>query len=278
MMLGTHSSGAGGGRGAWLGVLKKNLCARHWHDEKSLNNFPSHNFPIAVYLSYLAAGRTRRNNFSWNLENLNISGARGARFIAAVVRPAVSLSVSVFLSASVLELGIRYYELLWESVGISRGCLWPRMGEQGAAHVCLQFHALRFSRSTFHAAPQEKWESVSVWGKSFVIVYVFWQAAPRARLARQFGAGDTLNTLSTLTFPLSLPLSVSLPIFLSASLRNSRLGTRNCSFELTIELGNCVMGQVCSTICQHLTFNDQMLNYNIQLKSRQVLALIFDYI
>lgn len=79
---------------------------------------------------------------------------------ACICAPAVSLSVSA--------LGIRYYELLWESVGISRGCRLSVCGEldllgvEQAAYVCLQFHALRFSRSSFHAAPQEKWASVSV--------------------------------------------------------------------------------------------------------------------
>lgn len=50
-------------------------------------------------------------------------------------------------------------------------------GAARIGRVCLQFHALRFSRSNFHAAPQEKWESGKMdSGKcegNFVIVYVF---------------------------------------------------------------------------------------------------------
>jgi len=45
-------------------------------------------------------------------------------------------------------------------------------------HVCLQFHALRFSRSSFHAAPQEKWESVSV--REILLLFMYFDKMPRA--------------------------------------------------------------------------------------------------
>lgn len=59
------------------------------------------------------------------------------------------------------------------SIGIMSYCGSLSALAAGAARigrVCLQFHALRFSRSNFHAAPQEKWESGNVdsgevWGK-----------------------------------------------------------------------------------------------------------------
>lgn len=54
----------------------------------------------------------------------------------------------------------------------------------GAVRVCLQFHALRFSRSRFHAAPQEKWESGSV--REILLLFMYFDT----QFARQFGAGN----------------------------------------------------------------------------------------
>lgn len=61
------------------------------------------------------------------------------------------------------------------------------------------FHALRFSRSSFSrsAFPLPRWKiGERKCEGNFVIVYVFWQDSPRSQFARQFGAKHTATANS----------------------------------------------------------------------------------
>lgn len=76
------------------------------------------------------------------------------------------------------------YSTTHVSIGIMSYCGSLSALAAGAVRVCLQFHALRFSRSRFHAAPQEKWESGSV--REILLLFMYFDT----QFARQFGAGN----------------------------------------------------------------------------------------
>lgn len=102
------------------GGRKKNLCARQRHDEKSANNFS-----FTIFQPNRFRGKMRSVKFKYKpSEVLRFISSRGIR-----------ISQMYLYLYTCLR---RYYELLWESVGLSCGI--------GSLRVCLQF-----SRATIFA-------------------------------------------------------------------------------------------------------------------------------
>jgi len=151
----------GGGR-------MKNLCARQRHDEKSLNNFSFTIFqPNKFRVEFVRL-------------NLNINRARCWDLYQAAVSVCLDSYIYLYLYLDMHLYLRRYYELLWESAGLSCGI--------GSLHVCLQFSRAtifavefftqRFPFSVAFLQIGGKLESVSA--REMLLLFMYFDKIPRA--------------------------------------------------------------------------------------------------